>query len=100
MPDERVTVTLPEEMVKDIDRQERNRSKFVRGAVRNELERRRREALRRSLGSPHPESGEVADLGLEEWLSAQRPEDEGLVDPVGGREVRWTPGSGWAGTDE
>lgn len=31
---ERVTVTLPDELVRDIDRREKNRSKFVAEAVR------------------------------------------------------------------
>ena len=39
---ERVTVTLPNELVSEIDRREKNRSKFVAEAVRHELERRRR----------------------------------------------------------
>ena len=42
MPAERVTVTLPAEVVEDIDRQERNRSRFVLEAVRRELKRRQR----------------------------------------------------------
>ena len=100
MSDERVTVTLPGDMVEDIDRCERNRSKFIRDAVRRELGRRRREALRRSLANPHPESGEVAGLGLDEWMSALPAEDDGLVDVAGGTEVRWIPGRGWAGVDE
>ena len=46
---ERVTVTLPNDLVRDIDRRENNRSKFVAEAVRHELDRRRRAELRRSL---------------------------------------------------
>jgi metal-responsive CopG/Arc/MetJ family transcriptional regulator len=42
-PNERITVTLPAEVVRDIDRLEKNRSKFVLEAVRHELKRRRRE---------------------------------------------------------
>lgn len=34
---ERVTVTLPQDLVRDIDRREKNRSKFVAEAVRREL---------------------------------------------------------------
>ncbi len=52
---ERVTVTLSNDLVQDIDRREKNRSKFVADAVRNELDRRRREELRKSLMNPHPE---------------------------------------------
>ena len=62
---ERVTVTLPNDLVRDIDRRERNRSKFVADAVRHELDRRRREELRRSLQNPHTESAERPDDGLE-----------------------------------
>ena len=54
---ERVTVTLPADVVRDIDRREKNRSKFVTETVRHELDRRRRDELRRSLQNPHPEIG-------------------------------------------
>ena len=64
---ERVTVTLPNDLVRDNDRQEKNRSKFIAEAVRHELERRRRAELRRSLENPHSESAELAEQGLEEW---------------------------------
>lgn len=60
---ERVTVTLPDDLVREIDRLERNRSKFIAEAVRREIDRRRREQLRRSLESPHPESIELAEQG-------------------------------------
>lgn len=39
---QRVTVTLPDDLLKEIDRRESNRSKFVAEAVHRELERRRR----------------------------------------------------------
>ena len=64
---ERVTVTLPDDLVRDIDRREKNRSRFIADAVRRELERRRQDDLRRSLQNPHPESHELAEQGLEEW---------------------------------
>ena len=35
---ERVTVTLPEELVRDIDRREKNRSRFVAEAIRREVD--------------------------------------------------------------
>ena len=93
---ERVTVTLPNGLVKDIDRREKNRSKFVAEAVRNELARRRRDELRRSLHNPHPESAELAEQGLEEWTRGLPEEDTGaLVDSSAGRPVRWVPGEGW-----
>jgi Arc/MetJ-type ribon-helix-helix transcriptional regulator len=93
---ERVTVTLPDDLVRDIDRREKNRSKFVAEAVRRELDRRRREELRRSLQNPHPESAELADQGLEDWSRSLPEEDvEALLDSRAGRAVRWIPGEGW-----
>ena len=93
---ERVTVTLPDDLVRDIDRREKNRSKFVAEAVRRELDRRRRDELRRSLENPHPESTELAEQGLEEWSRGLPDEDaEALVDGSAGKAVRWVPGEGW-----
>ena len=93
---DRVTVTLPNDLVRDIDRREKNRSKFVAEAVRNELGRRRRDELRRSLHNPHPESAELAEQGLEEWTRGLPEEDTGaLVDSNAGRPVRWVSGEGW-----
>jgi hypothetical protein len=92
----RVTVTLPEEVVRDIDRVEQNRSKFVLEAVRHELLRRRREELRRSLLSPHPEAAVVAEAGIDEWGDRLPDEDvSALVDARAGKPVRWIPGEGW-----
>ncbi|MBI5282078.1 MAG: hypothetical protein HY858_10380 [Candidatus Solibacter usitatus] len=93
---ERVTVTLPHELVRDIDRREKNRSKFVAEAIRQELDRRRRAELRRSLQNPHPESAELAEQGLEEWVRGLPEEDAGaLVDSSAGKPVQWVPGEGW-----
>lgn len=92
---ERVTVTLPAELVESIDRLEKNRSRFIAEAVQHELERRRREGLRRSLEHPHPDAAEFADAGLDEWAASLPEGDEGLVDMAAGRPVRWTPGEGW-----
>ena len=50
----RVTVTLPEELLRDIDRREKDRSRFIADAVRRELDRRRRAELRRFLELPTP----------------------------------------------
>ncbi|MGH9482067.1 MAG: ribbon-helix-helix domain-containing protein [Terriglobales bacterium] len=93
---ERVTVSLPGELVQGIDRKERNRSKFVAEAVRRELDRRRREELRRSLRNPHPEAAGLADEGLEAW-SRTLPDEaaESLLDRRAGKAVRWIPGKGW-----
>jgi Arc/MetJ-type ribon-helix-helix transcriptional regulator len=93
---ERVTVSLPDNLVKDIDRLEKNRSKFIAEAVRREIDRRRREELRRSLESPHPESAGLAEQGLEEWFHALPEEDvESLLNPRAGKAVRWVSGEGW-----
>jgi len=93
---ERVTVTLPNDLVRDIDRREKNRSRFVAEAVRRELDRRRRAELRRSLENPHPESAELAELELGEWRRSLPEEDaEALVDSRAGKAVRWVPGEGW-----
>jgi hypothetical protein len=98
---ERVTVTLPVEVVQDIDRLEKNRSKFVLEAVRYELKRRRREELRRSLHNPHPESEQFADAGFDEWASGLPDENAGdLVDLKAGTSVRWIPGKGWVETNK
>ena len=92
----RVTVTLSEDLLRDIDRRERNRSKFVAEAVRRELDRRRRAELRLSLENPHPESAELTEQGLEEWSRGLPEEDaESLLDNKAGKAVRWIPGEGW-----
>jgi hypothetical protein len=91
----RVTVTLPEAIVDEIDRWEKNRSKFVLEAAEHELELRRRLELERSLRNPHGETVQVAEAGIEEWGEWSVADDEGLVDPSAGRSIRWTPGGGW-----
>jgi hypothetical protein len=92
---ERVTVTLPTDLVEGIDRFERNRSRFVTEAVKHELIRRRRAGLLRSLRSPHPEAGELAETGFADWGASLPADDEGLVDEAAGRPVRWVEGEGW-----
>ena len=93
---ERVTVTLPNDLVTDIDRREKNRSKFVADAVRHEIDRRRRKELLRSLHNPHAESVEFADEGLEAWTRSMPGDDtEALVDSTTGTAVRWVSGEGW-----
>jgi Arc/MetJ-type ribon-helix-helix transcriptional regulator len=93
---ERVTVTLPDDLVREIDRREKNRSKFVAEAVRRELDHRRRAELRLSLQNPHAESAALADQGLDDWKSSLPEEDtEALVDSSAGKPVRWVPGEGW-----
>ena len=93
---ERVTVTLSDDLVREIDRREKNRSKFLAEAVRRELDRRRRAELHRSLHHPHPESTELSERGFEEWTHALPEEDtEGLLERSAGKPVRWVPGEGW-----
>lgn len=46
------------------------------------------------MAMPHEESGELADLGIENWIKAGREESD-LLDSEGGQEVRWTPELGW-----
>ncbi len=96
MPAARVTVTLPPSLVREMDRHETNRSRFVLEAIREHLRRRRRRGLRESLDAPHPESRRLADLGLSDWARRVPARDaEGLVDARAGRAVRWSPGRGW-----
>ena len=98
---ERVTVTLPAEVVRDIDRLERNRSKFILKAVRQELQRRRREELRRSLRNPHPEGGRLAEEGFDEWAEGLPGDDaSSLVDMKAWTPVHWVPGEGWVESRE
>jgi hypothetical protein len=91
----RVTVTLPEVIVEEIDRWEKNRSKFVLEATERELELRRRRELERSIRYPHPDSHQVAEAGIEDWGEGWPADDEDLVDPCAGKPVRWTPEDGW-----
>jgi hypothetical protein len=100
MPNARVTVTLPSEVVLAIDREEINRSRFVLKAVTHELDRRRTEQLRQSLRHPHPESLEMTDVGFATWTEGLSEDASGLIAPGVGEEVRWTADHGWLGTDE
>jgi hypothetical protein len=100
MPNARVTVTLPSEVVRAIDREELNRSRFVLKAVTRELDRRQNKQLRQSLSHPHPESLELTEVGFATWTEGL-PKDAGdLVAPGAGEGVRWTADRGWVGTDE
>ncbi len=87
-------MTLPADLVDQIDKIERNRSRFIAEAVEHELAQRRRDALRDSVLNPHPETSGLVDTGLGKWMS-DLPSDEALVDPGGGTAVRWTEGQGW-----
>jgi Arc/MetJ-type ribon-helix-helix transcriptional regulator len=96
----RVTVTLPESVVAEIDRWESNRSRFLLVAAEREIENRRREALERSLEQPHRESSVVAEEGLADWGRSVVDENGGLVNAADGWAVSWTAEDGWReGTD-
>jgi hypothetical protein len=98
---ERVTITLPGDVIREIDRREKNRSRFVLEAVQHEIDRRRREDLRRSLANPHPEGEELAEIGFDEWAGSLPREDvSDLVDLSMGHAVRWIRGEGWVEADE
>ncbi len=92
---ERVTVTLPAELIEGIDRIERNRSRFITQAVEHELALRRREALLLSLENPHSEVVALGEVGFGEWGARLPAGDAGLVDELGGTPVRWVEGRGW-----
>lgn len=94
-PSERVTVTMPADLIAGIDRFERNRSRFIADAVRHELKRRRRQELLRSLEEPHPDSITTASLGLERWGKGLPSGDDDLLDPRGGVPLRWSEEQGW-----
>jgi hypothetical protein len=95
MATDRVSVILPDDLVREIDRREKDRTKFVAEAVRRELDRRRRDELHRSLESR--DTVNMAEEGFEEWSRGLPVEEaESLVDPAAGTPVRWIPGEGWA----
>ena len=92
----RVTVTLPEGMVEEMDQHERNRSRFMQVAIERELGRRRMAALRASLRSPHEESLSSKDDDLAAWAATLPSEDaSAIVGRRAGSPVRWIPGKGW-----
>ena len=96
----RVTITLPDDTVAEIDEHNTNRSHFIQVAVARELEYRRRQEFERSLASQHVETDEVAEAGFEEWVAGGEESDLDLVDVSGGTPVRWQPGRGWIEIDE
>ncbi len=92
---ERVTMTLPRDLLDEVDRLESNRSRFMVAALRRELVERRREALRRSLDQPHSETESFVDAGLAEWASLLPNDADSLVDADAGTPIRWVSGEGW-----
>ena len=100
MPKARVTVTRPSEVVRAIDREELNRSRFVLKAVTHELDRRRTEQLRQSLDHPHPDRLKMAEVGFAAWAEGLAEDASDLIAPGAGEAVRWTADHGWVGTEE
>jgi hypothetical protein len=100
MPTDRITVTLPRELVIELARVAQNRSRFVAVAIRRELDRRRHEALKASLEKPHPETVMMAETGFAEWAAGASGADADLLDPRGGTAVQWSPEKGWVKVDE
>jgi hypothetical protein len=97
---ERVTITLPQDLLREVDRVETNRSRFVTAAVRRELQERRREELRRSLSAPHPDSESFTESDLDDWARRLPEEDaESLVAIASGTQVQWVQGQGWVEDD-
>jgi hypothetical protein len=92
---ERVTVSLPSNLLEGIDQFEHNRSRFIAQAIEHELEHRRREELLRSVRTPHPGGDDLASLGTADWLPDLVEDAAELVDLAGGTPVRWVRGDGW-----
>ena len=95
MSTERVTISVPSELLAAVDRRGGSRSALVQSALRHELERLEQAELRQSLEDPHPESLALADVDIAEWAGALPAGDDDLLDPDGGVAVRWTEGEGW-----
>ena len=87
-------MTLRADLLEEMDRVARNRSRFIADAVEHELQRRRREALLQSVANPHPETTDLADIGFGDWVK-DLPEENDLVDVSTGTPVRWIEGRGW-----
>jgi len=84
MATERVTITLPREVVRDVDRLAGDRSRFIREAVRNELAR--RQALPPSPAQPYSGSSEPPDDAA--------PGDTELIVDLLSHEVHSSPADG------
>jgi len=91
-----VTIHLPPELLRAVDAQPIDRDAFVEQALRRELARRARDPLRASLAEPHPESMEMAEVGLADFAQSL-PEDDAaaMCDLSAGTPVRWNEGQGW-----
>ena len=77
-----------------LERDHGTRRRRIAEAVEHELAQRRRDALLQSVQNPHPETTELIDVDLSDWVS-DLPTDETLVDASAGTPVRWIEGQGW-----
>ena len=101
MASERVTITLPEEMVQEIDGRERNRSRFVQQAVARELERLRQQELQRSLDNPHtPTARPWPSPASQNGPIWRLPATRSCSIHSAGKEIRWDADRGWIEADE
>ena len=98
---EQIKVTLPEDVIRDIDRVHGDRDKFVLELVRLELQRRRHQESWRTSVDPLPERFHASEMELDDW-GQDSPEGDlfGLVDLKTGAAVRWIPGKGWVEATE
>lgn len=92
---ERITVTLPSNLLHGIDARSRNRSSYVQKALRHEFERESQLKLKESLDSPHPATGSFEDSEYQAWFNSIPAEDTDFIDREAGVSVRWVAGSGW-----
>lgn len=69
-PTQHITVTLPLEVVQDIDRQEEDRSHFILEAIRHELDRRRRPVYDDGPELPEWPEAQPAECSLTDLWSA------------------------------
>ena len=100
MASERVTVTIPEKKLEEIDLRARTRSRYVQRSIGHELERLRQEELLQSLDSPHPDSQEVAESGFYEWAGQAHDGDDELAATSAGTAIRWDEkDGGWVEED-
>ena len=65
-----VTIHMPADLLSAVDEQQTSRDAFIEQAVRHEVARHEHESLRASLEAPHPESREMAEVGLAEWAQS------------------------------
>ena len=96
----RVTITLPSDILTEIDRGDKNRSRFILEAVKREISRRRQEALNLSLANPHPDSSQFESADLPAWFRAGDADASDLLNLNEGTQVCWVPDQGWRLSEE